>query len=41
LVYVGIKKGADHLMVYLETIFASTSMTYIVDLDAYELPLGD
>ena len=31
----------DHLMIYLETIIASSFMTYIVDLDAYELRLGD
>ena len=50
LVYVGNKKGTNnkwtydltnHLMVDLETIIALASMTYIVDLDAYELHLGD
>ena len=50
LVYVGIKKEStnkwtydvmNHLMIYLETIIASTFMTYIVDLDAYELRMGD
>ena len=30
----------DHLRVYLETIIALASMTYIVDLDAYELHPG-
>ena len=31
----------DHLMVDLETIIALASMTYVIDLDAYELHLGD
>jgi hypothetical protein len=31
----------NHLMVDLETIVALASMTYIVDLDAYELHQGD
>ena len=31
----------DHLMVDLETIIALASMTYVVDLDAYELHRGD
>lgn len=31
----------NHLMVGLETIIARASMTYITDLDACELHLGD
>ena len=31
----------DHLMVGLETIIALASLTYIVDLDAYELHVGN
>ena len=31
----------DHLMVELETIIALATMTYIAELDAYELHLGD
>ena len=31
----------DHLMLGLETIIAITSMTFIIDLDAYELHLRD
>jgi hypothetical protein len=46
---VGIKKEptirsydlTDHLIVELETIIALACVTCIVDLDAYELQLGD
>ena len=31
----------DHLMVYLETVIALASMTYIINLDAYEVPPRD
>ena len=31
----------DHLMIYFTAIIAVTFMTYVVDLDAYELHLGD
>ena len=31
----------DHLMVVLETIIALAFMTYIVNLDGYELHMGD
>ena len=31
----------DHLMVDLQTIITLASITYIVDLDTYELYLGD
>jgi hypothetical protein len=37
----GIYHLTNHLMVYLETIIALASMTYIVDLDAYELHSRD
>jgi hypothetical protein len=30
-----------HLMIDLETIIAIASMTYVIDLDAFELHLGD
>jgi hypothetical protein len=30
----------NHLMIDLETIIALSSMTYIIDLNAYELHLG-
>ena len=39
------KKGTydltDHLMVDVETLTALASMTYIIDLDANELHMGD